>query len=198
MSYNVPVSKMIRVNPGKLGYLQGGFNEIGIPAINDFNSGSLLGCQYCATTIDPSTEARDSSQTSFLNSAANQGLTNLKVFSLTLAKKIIFDTNKRATGVLVESNLISYLLNARKEVILSAGAFQSPQLLMVSGVGPAEQLQQFKIPAVANRPGVGQNMQDHIFFGPSYRVNLVTLTRTANDPIYLAAQIALWALNKTG
>ena len=100
--------------------------------------------------------------------------------------------------MVVESNLIPYTIKATKEVILSAGAFQSPQLLMVSGVGPAQQLQQFNIPIVVDSPGVGQNMQDHIFFGPSYRVNLVTLTKVANDPIYLAAQIAIWAANKTG
>lgn len=179
-------------------YLQGGFNEIGITTIEDFNSGSLIGCQYCATTIDPANETRDSSQTSFLDSAASEGLTNLKVFSLTLAKKVVFDSSKKATGVGVESNLIPYTIKATKEVILSAGAFQSPQLLMVSGVGPAQQLQQFNIPIVVDSPGVGQNMQDHIFFGPSYRVNLVTLTRIANDPIYLAEQIAIWAANKTG
>lgn len=115
-----------------------------------------------------------------------------------MAKKILFDSNKNATGVLLESALIPYIISARKEVILSAGAFQSPQLLMVSGIGPAAQLQKHSIPVLADRPGVGQNMQDHIFFGPSYRVNVPTLTRIATDPVYLAAQIAVWALNHTG
>jgi choline dehydrogenase len=180
------------------GYMVGGLNEIGISTIEDFNSGSLLGCQYCSTTINPASELRDSSQTSFLDSAASEGLTNLKVFSLTLAKSIVFDEDKNATGVVAESNLISYTINATKEVIVSAGAFQSPQLLMVSGVGPAEQLQQFDIPVVADLAGVGQNMQDHIFFGPSYRVNLETLTRVANDPVYLVEQLALFTLTQSG
>ena len=144
--------------------MQGGLNEIGLSTITDFNSGSLLGCHYCSTTIRPSDESRDSSQTSFLNQAAEQGLTNLKVFSLTMAKKINFDANKKATGVVVESNLLSYTLGVNKEVIVSAGAFQSPQLLMVSGVGPAAQLAQYDIPVVADRPGVGQNMQDQCKF----------------------------------
>lgn len=112
-----------------LGYVQGGLNEIDSPTLQDFNSGSLLGYQYYATTIDPRTETRDSSQTSFLHSAANQGLTNLKVFTLTLAKKVVFDANKKATGVVVESNFILYSINAAKEVILSAGVFQSPSCL---------------------------------------------------------------------
>ena len=51
-----------------------------------------------------------------------------------------------------------YTLSARKEVVVSAGAFQSPQLLMVSGIGPLETLTKYGIPIVADRPGVGQNM----------------------------------------
>jgi choline dehydrogenase len=178
--------------------MQGGLNEIGIPTVEDFNSGSLLGCQYCSTTIRPSDETRDSSQTSFLNEAANDGFTNLKVFSLSMAKKIIFDENKKATGVIVESNLISYTLSVNKEVIVSAGAFQSPQLLMVSGVGPAAQLAEYSIPVIADRPGVGQGMQDHIFFGPAYRVGLDTFTHLANDPVYLASQLVVYETTNTG
>jgi len=138
--------------------MHGALNEIGIPTIPDFNSGSLLGTKYCSTTIDPSDETRGSSQTSFLNDAISEGLTNLNVFSLTMAKKINFDDNKKATGVVVESNLLSYTLTATKEDIASAGSFQSPQLLMVSGVGPAAQLRQFGIPVIADRPGIGQNI----------------------------------------
>jgi choline dehydrogenase-like flavoprotein len=179
-------------------YMEGGLNEIGISTVTDFNSGSILGAQYCSSTIRPSDESRDSSQTSFLNEAANQGLTNLKVFTLTMAKKILFDANKKATGVIVESNAIPYTLTANKEVIVSAGAFQSPQLLMVSGIGPSAQLAKFNIPVIADLPGVGQNMQDHIFFGPSYRVDVTTFTRLANDPLYLAAQLIPYTTTKTG
>lgn len=69
---------------------------------------------------------------------------------------------------------------------------------MVSGVGPAEQLQQFNIPVIADRPGVGQNMQDHVLFGPSYRVNLVTATRVANDVVYALNEAVRWALEQKG
>jgi choline dehydrogenase-like flavoprotein len=183
---------------GIAGYMQGGLNEIGIPTITDFNSGSVLGCQYCSTTIRPTDESRDSSQTSFLNQAAEEGYTNLIVFTLTMAKKINFDANKKATGVIVESNFISYTLGVNKEVIVSAGAFQSPQLLMVSGVGPSAQLAEYDIPVVADLQGVGQNMQDHIFFGPAYRVDLTTFTRLANDPIYLAAEFLEYITTQMG
>lgn len=178
--------------------MQGSLNEIGIPTVKDFNSGKLMGCQYCSTTIDPANERRESSQTSFLSQAASERLTNLKVFTLTMAKSIVFDSNKKATGVKVMSGIIPYTLKATKEVILSAGSFQSPQLLMVSGVGPSDQLQKFKIPVVADLPGVGQNMQDHIFFGPSYRVQVETLTKLANNIPYLLEQIAVYETTGKG
>ena len=68
----------------------------------------------------------------------------------------------------------TYNLAATSEVIISAGTFQSPQMLMVSGIGPAGTLQQNDIEVIADRPGVGQNMWDHILFGPSWRVNVIT------------------------
>lgn len=178
--------------------MQGGLNEIGIPTVQDFNSGSLMGCQYCSVTINPTNANRDSSETSFLNEAASEGLTNLKVFTLTMAKKINFDANKTAVSVVVESNLLSYTLGVNKEVIVSAGAFQSPQLLMVSGIGPAAQVQALGVPLVQDLPGVGQNMQDHIFFGPAYKVALTTFTKLANDPVYLAAQFIEYFATQTG
>ena len=167
-------------------WMQESFNEIGIATTEDFNSGSLLGCQYCSSTITPANENRASSQTTFLDSVANY--TNIKVYSATLAQKILFDSAKTANGVLVSTAGLPYTLTATKEVILSAGAFQSPQLLMASGIGPADQLQSLGIPVLADRPGVGQNMTDHIFFGPAYRVNIQTFTRLANDLPYTLDQ----------
>jgi choline dehydrogenase len=100
------------------------------------------------------------------------------VLTNTLAKKIIF-RGVTAIGVQVSNNdsaeIIQYY--ARKEVIVSAGALQSPQLLLVSGVGPAETLKKFGIPVIADRPGVGKNLQDHVFFGVAHRVNVQTATR---------------------
>ncbi|KAJ5033354.1 uncharacterized protein L3040_008472 [Drepanopeziza brunnea f. sp. 'multigermtubi'] len=169
-------------------YIEGALNEIGMADAPDFNSGSLMGAQYCSSTISPSAQARESSQTSFLDAAKDRS--NLKVYSVTTAQKILFDSSKKATGVSVKSNGITYTINARKEVILSAGAFQSPQLLMLSGIGPAAALQKFGIKVLSNLRGVGQNMWDHVFFGPTFRVNVQTFTRLANDPLYLLSQFA--------
>ncbi|OBT58509.1 hypothetical protein VE04_01245 [Pseudogymnoascus sp. 24MN13] len=136
-------------------YVQKGFAEMGIRPTNGFASGTLNGSSYVLETIDENTQTRESSETAFLTPAL--GRDNLIVFEHTLAKKVLFDSQKRATGI-----------------VLSAGAFQSPQLLMVSGVGPKATLDKFNIPVVKNLPGVGQNMWDHVFFGPSYKVNVIT------------------------
>jgi choline dehydrogenase-like flavoprotein len=108
-----------------------------------------------------------------------------------MGKKILFDSNKKAACVIVSTASVSYTLTATREFIVSAGAFQSPQLLMVSGVGPAAQLQKYSIPVVKDLPGVGQGMQDHIFFGPSSRVKVETFTKLANDPLYVLSEFAI-------
>ncbi|KAE9383461.1 glucose-methanol-choline oxidoreductase [Gymnopus androsaceus JB14] len=155
-------------------YMQDGLNEIGINETEDFNSGSLLGAQYISATIDPNGEFRASSQETFLTAAANR--TNLKVFQLTMAKKILFDSQYNATC---------------KEVILSAGAFQSPQMLMVSGIGPKSTLQEF------DNPNVGQNMWDHVLITSTHPVGLDS-ARLINDPDFAAAELAAWKANATG
>jgi len=178
--------------------MEGGLNEIGVPTAQDFNSGSLMGCQYCSTTINPSNENRESSQNAFLDTSTLSNFPNLRVYTLSMAKKINFNSQKKATSVIVQSNLISYIVNVRKEVIISAGTFQSPQLLMVSGIGPSSQLAPYSIPVISDLPGVGQNMQDHIFFGPAYPVALETFTKLANDPAFLLSKFAEFSTSKTG
>ncbi|KAF2758892.1 alcohol oxidase [Pseudovirgaria hyperparasitica] len=179
-------------------YMEGGFQEVGMPIAQDFNSGTLRGGQYCSSTIIPTDQHRGSSDKTYL--AAASARPNLKVFQLTMAKQITFNGNKKATGVLVEAaGLLPFVISARKEVILSAGAFHSPQLLMVSGIGPAATLKEFNIPVLVNNPNVGQNMWDHVFAGPSYRVALETFTRLANDLVYVGEQfIANYTLAQEG
>ena len=137
-------------------WVQNGLKEIGIHPRNGFTSGKLIGSAYVLNTIEPTLQTRESSETAFLQPAlANP---NLIIYTQTLAKRIIFDSNKVANAVEVDTSGEVYNLHARKEVIVSAGTFQSPQLLMVSGIGPQGTLSQHNIPVIADRPGVGQNM----------------------------------------
>ena len=133
---------------------------IGIAPQNGFLSGILNGTSYAIGTIRKTEQIRESSETAFLQPALNgkNPAPNLIVFHNTMAKKITFDATKKATGVQVFTDGLTYNLLAKSEVILSAGAFQSPQMLMVSGIGPAATLKSLNIPVIADRPGVGQNL----------------------------------------
>ena len=114
------------------------------------------------------------------------------------ARKIIIE-NGKATGVEYDRNSeVKAILNARKEVILSASSINSPKLLMLSGIGPAKHLKENGIEVLADRPGVGQNLQDHLE---------LYIQMAANQPVSLykywnllgKAYVGLrWMISKTG
>ena len=136
--------------------------------------GELLGYGFPGITVDPTYATRSSSQTSYLHLAFSS--TQLVVYTRTMTEKILFNANKTATGILVSAGGMPFQVNAKREVILSAGAFQSPQLLMVSGIGPRLILEAHDITVIADRPGVGQNLRDQPLFGIAHGVNLPLLS----------------------
>jgi choline dehydrogenase len=107
-NYFVPVSQNIKDGLQKLGFLENGNTQ----------SGSLLGFAQFPATLQAEAQIRDSSETSFLQTAIRE--TDLQVYQRALAKKILFN-GKTATGVLVNTAGLTYTLSARKEVILAAG-----------------------------------------------------------------------------
>lgn len=178
-------------------WMQLSMQALGFPNQSDFMSGSLLGSAYAPVTVDPEGQIRSSSQESYLNAAFQSPRTNLKVYTHTLAKKILFDSNKTAIGVQVFSERgQEYILSANREIVLSAGTFQSPQLLMVSGIGPTDELEKFDIDVLVDLPGVGQNMWDHLDFGPTYQINVAGLTADYSEGNERAVQE--YIANRTG
>lgn len=99
------------------------------------NSGKLMGFGTITGAVDPHTATRSSSETSFLQMAIANADGRLKIYSNSLAKRVLFDSNKTATGVLVEGNSklidLPFQLSARKEVILSAGVVSLFQILFI-------------------------------------------------------------------
>ncbi|CAL4113234.1 unnamed protein product, partial [Meganyctiphanes norvegica] len=87
---------------------------------------------------------------------------NLHVVLRATVSKITFDKSNRATGVIFEHDGKQKFAMVKREVILSAGAVQSPQILMLSGIGPREHLEEHGIPVLQDLPGVGGNLQDHL------------------------------------
>ncbi|KAJ9400608.1 CAZyme family AA3 [Paecilomyces variotii] len=179
------------------------FINVGMKQIDGFNSGKLLGSAYATLTIKPENAHRSTSESSFLQEALNAGA-NINVYKNTMAQKILFDFNKTATGVHVMTAgtfgtpSVNFTLSARKEVIVSAGAFQSPQLLMVSGIGPCSNLSEFGISCISDLPGVGQNMQDHPIFGTAHRVGVNTASASINNKTLAAQSVQLYLNNATG
>ncbi|KAL4907837.1 hypothetical protein BDW74DRAFT_166460 [Aspergillus multicolor] len=157
-------------------WIEQGLEAIGVHPDTDFNTGSLNGSSWAPITINPQSQTRDSSETSFLQQALQN--TNLTVYLHTMALKIKFD-GTTATSVDLRSSVGRFTLSARKEIVVSAGTLQSPQLLMVSGIGPRETLESHGIPVVKELAGVGQNMWEHSFFGVTHQVNLITATELA-------------------
>ncbi|CAO1597621.1 hypothetical protein XANCAGTX0491_001428 [Xanthoria calcicola] len=181
--------------------LQDGFEKIGIGAINGTNAGNLIGYGPQTGTLNPVGATRDSSKTSFLETAMRN--TNIKIYQTTTAKRILFDDNKKAIGLVVEMQGIhptaQYTLSARREVIVSAGAFHSPQLLMVSGIGPRATLEDLNIPLVVESEGVGQNMWDQPWIGLAYKTTYETQTQVIlNNPNVTGQAVSEYLANQSG
>ena len=96
----------------------------------------------------------------FLRPARNRP--NLHIAMLAHVHRVLIDDSNRAYGVVFERNRRLQRILVRKEVIMSAGAIGSPQLLMLSGIGPSSDLQQVGVAVKKDLPGVGHNLQDHI------------------------------------
>ena len=131
--------------------------ELGIPRNDDVNGKDQEGVGYFQLTTRNG--IRCSTAHGYLKPARKRS--NLHVQTGALVTRILFE-GKRATGVRYEFDGREIEVNARVAVLLCAGAVQSPQLLQLSGVGPAELLKQHEIPVVADMAGVGKNLQDHL------------------------------------
>lgn len=132
--------------------------ERGIPFIKDINADEHHGFLNLQGTVFNG--RRQSTAKAFLIPAKNR--TNLHIIKHAFVKKILINETNRAYGILFDINGTTYTATARKEVILSAGAVMSPVLLMQSGVGPKEHLQENNIPCKADLP-VGLNLLDHVY-----------------------------------
>lgn len=129
----------------------------------------------------------------------NLSRTNLTVRTNTTTAKIVFE-GKRAVGVCVYEGGQLKTLRSNREVIVSAGAFGSPQLLMLSGVGPVAELQRHGITVVHALPGVGQNLQDHIDHVQTWRTSSSSPTFgvSATGTVKLTKAISEWKNKRTG
>jgi len=152
--------------------------EAGLPANNDFNDGEQEGAGPFQNTTDR--KHRWSTATAYLRPARRRP--NLLVRTNAHATRILVE-NGKASGVEFLGNGVPNVARARGEIIVCGGVYGSPQLLQLSGLGPAAQLQQFAIPVVRDMPGVGAELQDHFYVRLAFRCTQpLTLNDIANSP----------------
>ncbi|MCX2900179.1 GMC family oxidoreductase [Pseudomonas mandelii] len=172
----------------------GAAEALGVPHIEDFNTGDQEGVGYYQLTTRKG--LRCSTAVAYLNPAKRRA--NLTIEALAQAEKILFE-GTRAVGIQYRQNGQSLTVKARREVILSAGALQSPQLLQLSGVGPAPLLKKFNIPAVHVLPGVGENLQDHLQIRLIYECTQpITTNDELRSPLRKLRMGLQWLLTRGG
>jgi choline dehydrogenase len=173
--------------------------ECGIPKIAEFNRGDNFGNAYFQ--VNQRRGVRVNMVRAFLAPVRHRP--NLTVLTDVHAERLAIerrDGRPRATGVEIRrADGSTALVAARREVVLAAGAIGSPQLLQLSGVGPAALLQAHGIPVVHALPGVGENLHDHLQIRLMYKVrNVRTLNERANSLVGKALMGLEYLLFRTG
>lgn len=168
--------------------------SLGLPHLDDFNTGDQEGVGYYQLTTRNG--RRCSTAVAYLRPA--QDRSNLRVETDAHAMAVLFE-GKRACGVRYRRGGQVHTLRARREVVLCAGALQSPQLLQLSGVGPADLLRQFGIGTVHELPGVGENLQDHLQIRLIYETTRPITTNDQLRTLTGRARMGLeWLLFRSG
>lgn len=173
--------------------------ECGIPKVEEFNRGDNFGNAYFQ--MNQRSGKRWSAAKAFLEPA--KGRSNLTIKTEVMVQSLEFDMTDaglRASGVRVRlKGGEEIVYSARREVVLSAGAVASPQILQLSGVGNGDHLAQHQIPVKHHLPGVGENLQDHLQIRSVYKVsNTVTLNQRVNSLVGKAMMGLEYLLFKKG
>ena len=189
----LPVSDLGHPDPLSRAFITAAV-EAGLPENPDFNGVSQEGAGFFQTTTRHGRRA--SAAVAYLGSA--KGRNNLRVETSALAQRIVFD-GRRADAVEYRQAGTLKRARARKEVLVSGGAFNSPQLLQLSGVGPAELLRKHGIDVVLDAPGVGHDLQDHLQVRVVMRCSQqITLNDVVNSPIRKILTGLRYAAFRTG
>jgi choline dehydrogenase len=168
--------------------------EAGLPANNDFNNGEQEGAGPFQNTTDR--RHRWSTATAYLRPARRRA--NLAVRTNAQATRILIEDG-RASGVEFVCDGARHLARAQGEIVVCGGVYGSPQLLQLSGLGPAALLQQFGIPVVRDIRAVGADLQDHFYVRLAFRCTRpITLNDVANHPVRKLIAGLQYVLFKTG
>jgi len=189
----LPVSDLGHPDPLSAAFITAAA-ETGLPVNPDFNGPSQEGAGFFQTTTRRGRRA--SAAVAYLRTA--KGRNNLRVETSALAQRIVFD-GRRAVAVEYRQAGALKTARARKEILVSGGAFNSPQLLQLSGVGPADLLRRHGIDVVLDAPGVGHDLQDHMQVRVIMRCSQrITLNDVVNNPVRRILTGLQYAAFRTG
>jgi len=185
------VQRGARANPLYAAFIEAG-RQAGFELTDDYNGSKQEGFGPMEQTIHMG--RRWSTANAYLRPALKRGNVSLvKGF----ARRVVIE-NQRATGVEIAAHGRIELVKARREVIVAASSINSPKILMLSGIGPAQHLKDNGIAVVADRPGVGANLQDHLeLYIQQESIQPITLNSVLN-PFSKALIGARWMLFKSG
>ena len=165
----------------------------GYPHTDDINGRQQEGFGRMDMTVGEG--RRWSAATAYLKPARNRP--NLAVRTRAQVSRIDFE-GRRAVGVTYRQGDRTVTVRAAREVVLAGGAINSPQLLKLSGIGPAEELRRHGLPVIADRPGVGENLQDHLEFYFQIASKLPVTLYSVMNPLAQFLIGARWVLLKDG
>lgn len=166
---------------------------LGLPRNDDFNGSQQEGTGYVQTTTKNG--RRWSTAAGYLKGRAKQNI-DLRLHAM--VERVVM-TERRATGVAWTDKSGAHMAQARREVILCGGTFNSPQLLQLSGIGPGAMLQRHGLSVVHALDGVGENLQDHFGIGAEYRSKgASTVNDLYNNKIKGGLQLLRYVLRRTG
>ncbi|MDP1654894.1 MAG: GMC family oxidoreductase N-terminal domain-containing protein [Hylemonella sp.] len=174
--------------------------QAGIPATEDFNRGNNEGVGYFE--VNQKKGFRWNTANAFLRPKC-YGRPNFEMWTSAQVARLVIDTqpdgSQRCSGVQVWTGQEMVTVTAKREVVLSAGSIGSPQILQLSGIGPAALLQQHGVPLVHELPGVGANLQDHLQIRSVYKVKGVKTLNTMANSLWGKAKIGLeYAVKRSG
>ncbi len=173
--------------------------QTGIPKTDDFNRGDNEGCGYF--DVNQRNGIRWNTSKAFLKSVKNRH-GNLEIMTGCHVQKLLIETTpqgKVCRGIEFTGGGQSWVAHATRETLLSAGAIGSPQLLQLSGIGQPKLLQEHQLPVVAELPGVGENLQDHLQLRMAFKVSGVKTLNTMANSWLGKLKIGLeYALNRSG
>jgi choline dehydrogenase len=189
-----PVSELSHADPLSAAFIEAAA-ETGIPKNPDFNGAIQEGAGFFQTTTRYGRRA--STAVSYLRPA--MGRTNLHVETSALAQRICFEGRRAVAVEYRREGGALRVARARKEILVSSGAYNSPQLLQLSGVGPAELLRKHGIDVVLDAAGVGNDLQDHMQVRIVMRCTKpITLNDVVNSPVRKALAGLRYAAFRTG